>query len=76
VSKLTPHLSMFAIVGAWNFVYVAAVRTSVDQSLLAVPTTLAIVGFWFAGTRLCRDWWLLPAALVGGAIGTFLGIKV
>jgi len=73
---MVPHLSMFAIVGAWDFVNVVAVRSFADQSLLALPLSLAMAGFWFAGTNLCRDWKLLPATLAGAAIGTYLGIMV
>ncbi len=54
----------------------AAVRLYAQESAAAMVPAGFITAFWFSGTKLARDWNLMPGAMLGAALGTFIGVNL
>ena len=68
------HLAVFAVVLVWDWLGTGATRAYADQSLAALPLSAVLTTFWLLGVNLCTKKQVWPTAIIGGVIGTWLGI--
>ena len=73
---LKEHLIMFGVVVAWEFVGVSASRYYAGQSIMALPFSAILTGFWLVGIKLGQNKRVWPTAIIASVIGTWLGISV
>ena len=70
------HLFVFLLVVAWDTTGVAASRFYAGQSLMALPFSAILTGFWLLGVKLSADKRTWPTAIAAAVVGTWLGIRV
>ena len=75
MASLKTHLFVFLVVVAWDFTGVAASRFYAGQSLMALPFSAILTGFWLLGITLCKDKRTWGTALAAAVLGTWLGIN-
>ena len=68
------QLLVFTIALVWELISVLQVRAFATQSLVAIPISAILVGFWISGVNLCRNRRYWPALIAGACLGTWLGI--
>jgi len=66
----------FLIVFLWDICGVAAARYYADQSLMALPASAVLTGFWLAGVKLAQDKRVWPVAILAAVLGTLVGILI
>lgn len=69
-------LKIFLLMVAWDWTATASIRYIADASLYAVPIAGILTAFWWVGvSSVSRGKTVAGSAVVGAALGTYLGLR-